>query len=56
MAHVNTFSNIPINVVTSPQSGGLTIAKTLLHEVQAMLKTLLDTGQTERWTCVHYQH
>ena len=45
MAHVNTFANIPINVVTPPQSGGLTIAKTLLHELQAMLKTLLDTGQ-----------
>jgi len=45
MAHVNIFSNIPINVVTSNPSGGLTIAKTLLHEVQAMLKTLHDTGQ-----------
>ena len=45
MAHVNTLANIPIHVLTSTQSGGLTIAKTLLHEVQAMLKTLLDTGQ-----------
>jgi hydrogenase-1 operon protein HyaF len=45
MAHVNTFANIPINVVTTPQSGGLTLAKTLLHELQAKLKTLLDTGQ-----------
>ncbi len=45
MAHVNTFANIPINIVTKPQSGGLTIAMTLLHEIQAMLKTLLDTGQ-----------
>ena len=45
MAHVNTLANIPIHVLTSTQSGDLTIAKTLLHEVQAMLKTLLDTGQ-----------
>ena len=45
MAQVNTLANIPIHVVASTQSGGLTIAKTLLHEVQAMLKTLLDTGQ-----------
>jgi hydrogenase-1 operon protein HyaF len=45
MAHVNTFANIPISVVTLPQADGLAIAKTLLHEVQAMLKTLLDTGQ-----------
>ena len=45
MAHVNTFANILINVVTPPQSGGLTIAMTLLHEIQTMLKTLLDTDQ-----------
>lgn len=45
MAHVNTFANIPINVVSPPQSGGLNIAMTLLHEIQAMLNTLLDTGQ-----------
>jgi len=45
MAHINTFANIPIHVVTSNQSDGLTLAKTLLHEIQAMLKTLLDTGQ-----------
>ncbi|UOA08198.1 hydrogenase expression/formation protein [Methylobacter sp. S3L5C] len=45
MAHVNTFANIPINVVITSQSSGLTIAMTLLHEIQAMLKTLLDTGQ-----------
>lgn len=45
MAHVNSFGNIPITVVPSTHSGGLVMAKTLLHEVQAMLKTLLDTGQ-----------
>ena len=45
MAHVNTFANIPISVVTHSQAEGLAIAKTLLHEVHAMLKTLLDTGQ-----------
>ncbi|MFI3185275.1 MAG: hydrogenase expression/formation C-terminal domain-containing protein [Methylococcaceae bacterium] len=45
MEHVNTFANIPINVISSPQTDGLILAKTLLHEVQAMLKTLLDTGQ-----------
>ena len=45
MEHVNTFANIPINVISSPQTDGLILAKTLLYEVQAMLKTLLDTGQ-----------
>ena len=39
------FTNIPIKVVTVHQTNGLNIAKTLLHEVQTMLTTLLDTGQ-----------
>ena len=45
MVSVNTFANIPITVVPLPQSSGLNMAMTLLHEIQAMLKTLLDTGQ-----------
>jgi hydrogenase-1 operon protein HyaF len=45
MAHLNTFANIPIKVVTSAQLDGLSIAKTLLHEIEAMLKKLLNTGQ-----------
>jgi hydrogenase-1 operon protein HyaF len=45
MAHLNTFANIPIKVVTSAQSDGLSIARTLLHEIEAMLKKLLNTGQ-----------
>ncbi len=45
MVSINTFANIPITVVPLPQSGGLNMAMTLLHEIQAMLKTLLDTGQ-----------
>ena len=45
MAHVNTFANIPITVVPSPEADSLALAKTLLHELQAMLATLLATGQ-----------
>jgi hydrogenase-1 operon protein HyaF len=45
MAHINTLASIPITVIPAPQSGGLDMAMTLLHEIQAMLKTLLDTGQ-----------
>ena len=45
MAHLKTLANIPIIVVSPPQSGGLSMAMTLLHEIEAMLNTLLDTGQ-----------
>jgi hydrogenase-1 operon protein HyaF len=45
MAHLKTLANIPIRVVSSNQNNGLEIAKTLLHEVHAMLKTLIDTGE-----------
>ena len=45
MACVNTLAGIPIRVVPPPQSSDLGMAMTLLHEIEAMLKTLLDTGQ-----------
>ena len=45
MAHLNTLASIPVTVVFAPQQGSLDMAMTLLHEIQAMLKTLLDTGQ-----------
>jgi hydrogenase-1 operon protein HyaF len=45
MAHVNTLASIPITVISHSQSGGLDMALALLHEIHAMLKTLLDTGQ-----------
>ena len=44
MAHLNTFANIPITVVPSPQADEFALAKTLLHEIHEMLKTLLETG------------
>jgi len=45
MAHLNTFANIPINIISTSETEGLTIAKALLHEVDCMLQTLLKTGQ-----------
>jgi hydrogenase-1 operon protein HyaF len=45
MAHVNTLASIPITVISNSQSGDLDMALALLHEIHAMLKTLLDTGQ-----------
>ena len=45
MAHVNTFANIPIAVIEPTHSKGLNLAITLMHEIQSMLNTLLDSGQ-----------
>jgi hypothetical protein len=45
MAHVNTFANIPIAVIKPTHSKGLNLAITLMHEIQSMLNTLLDSGQ-----------
>ena len=44
MAYKNSLADIPIRVV-SVQTDTLALAKTLLHELHALLKTLLETGQ-----------
>jgi hydrogenase-1 operon protein HyaF len=45
MAPMNTFANIPIAVIEPTHSKGLNLAMTLMHEIHAMLNTLLDSGQ-----------
>ena len=42
---MNTFANIPIAVIEPTHLKGLNLAMTLMHEIQFMLKTLLDSGQ-----------
>ncbi len=46
MTNPTAFANIPIQVVTPENTGGLAIAKSLLHEIHAMLQTLIDRGQS----------
>lgn len=48
MERLNTFANIPIQVIDSQPSTGAILAKTLLSEIHSMLLNLLETGKTSR--------
>lgn len=46
MERVNTFANIPIQVIDSQPADGSVLAKTILSEIHSMLLNLIETGKT----------
>lgn len=40
------FKGIPIRIEPGPRADGTTIAKSILHEIRALMERLLDTGES----------